>query len=289
MRRRRLLERMLLSLLALLITTTARGQKPDDQAVKDSQETEKKSLTDADQLAKEKRQLNSIGDLHFFLSKTNGEGTRILGFDQVHPSQTVYLELQKPPQDLVANYRFEGEANFHPLAKDGASDRVEVPAYVNMVVVNLIWCKSSCSTQLPKEPGPHVCPLESQTVPAGDSNTQPTNTSLPRCELNVIFVRELLATSDQLGGDLLPAFIISANGLEISEALLDKSKSPENPSYVLNGTPISEYFAQPRTLSPVNDVTDRAGSAQLSFWMELRKEFSHRAIPRARWVPFLFS
>jgi hypothetical protein len=248
----RFLHFMLLVSLGLFVTTRADCQTVDTNNEKKVQEPDKKTSPDADQLAKEKRQLNSIGGLHFFLTRADDLSERIMAFDGSNSAHTVYLQLDKPSQDLVANYRFEGEANFHPLAKNGVSENVEIPAHVNMIVVNMTWCNSTCAMQLHTEPAGYLCPMEKEAEAADESSAQPQNPTGPsaRCELNVIFVRDLIGSS----GDLLPAFIISANGLEISETLLEQIKSPENPSYVLNGTPLSEYYLQERTLSGVNDL-----------------------------------
>jgi hypothetical protein len=192
----------------------------------------------------EARQLSRIGNLNF--SITNESGVTIEAFDQSREprAEDVYLELKDPPSDLVANYRFPGEAKFHPLAHNGVSSRILMPQGTSMVLVSLTWCKTGCVK--PNEAdAPYTCPEKAVGSEKSSPDRPMASPNQEGCRTNVVFVRELTATT----GELLPAFIISANGLEISEALLEKAKSLNAAFFTLNGTPISEYFSGQQSIS----------------------------------------
>ena len=112
-------------------------------------------------------------------------------------------------------------------------------------------------------------------APSTDDNQKNHQAQLAgSCQTNVVFVRDLTASASDLNRSLLPAFIISANGLEISEALLNQSKLPENASYVLNGTPIGEYFPSQHALSTQTDLlssTSYVVRESLFGWTSIRR------------------
>jgi hypothetical protein len=158
-------------------------------------------------------------------------------------SEDVYLELKDPPLDLVANYRFPGQADFHPLAQNGISKKIPMPRGTNIVLVKLTWCGGSCVKRKDTD-APYTCP---QQVSDTSSGQQPSSApDQGGCSINVVFVRDSIATT----GELLPAFIVSPSGLEISEALLEKAKSHSDATFTLNDTPISDYFSESQTTSP---------------------------------------
>jgi hypothetical protein len=219
------------------------------------------------------KQLSSIGNLQFSLKEKSGEIAHALDGSKPTP-EPIYLELKNPPDKLIANYRFQGDNNLHPLAKGGVSLKVPIPSNVDMVLVDLTWCGGGCVTPTATQPPPYTCPqskvggtLDVSATARGQGVSAEKETKSDQhksssvtggdCQETVVFLRELIVPDGELQGTLLPAFIFSVTGLEISEALLEQSKSPKSPTYVLNGTPIRELFAQDGTISRVNDVASQ--------------------------------
>jgi hypothetical protein len=182
------------------------------------------------------KQLSRIGNLQFSLEEQSGE---IYALDQHKATEPIYLELKNPPKNLIANYRFQGDNNLHPLAKDGTSLRVPIPSDIDMVVVVLAWCNRGCALATTTQAPPYTCQQStssstqntSTTPQGGNANTekqvasdQTTSTAVTageECQETVVFLRELTVPDGKLKGTLLPAFIFSTSGLEISEALLE--------------------------------------------------------------------
>jgi hypothetical protein len=254
----------------LLFVTTSLAQTPSTQTSNDSQEQMRQA---AQQLERVPRLLKSIGDLQFSFAPQG-----VVGLDGGAPVLT--LKLQNPEPDLVARYRFEGEADLHKLAESG----VEIPPDVNMIVVNLVWCNSSCHIQLEKPKGEYLCPSQKPSEATHGSDQQVET----RCELNVVFVRELTQAyndpkTNTKSNILIPAFVVSANGLQVSDVLLENSKHASNPFYVLNGTPISEYFSGQRTLSQLQGLGDESLSVHDSIfgWSSVKSFHIERYPPSA--------
>lgn len=247
-------------------TTQPTAKNADSQTTAEEKSTAALAAATA-QLAKEQKELNSIGDLQFALTTAKGEVAFAFDGSKESSAQPIFLELKNPPPGLIANYRFQGQADYHPLTK-----QVPIPSNVDIIVVNLTFCGGTCPRQIPTEPPSNPCAQPQKTAAAvsskaaqhselqadDDAKDQHSQRSQSEggCQVNVVFVRELTASAPGLSGALLPAFLIYDNGLEISEALLEKSKSPNSVSYALNGTPIREYFSQDKTLTSVQDLPD---------------------------------
>lgn len=183
-------------------------------------------------------QLERIGNIKVRLSSATSAEETLLTHGEV------FLTVENPPMNVVANYRFPGEIEWHPLlASNGISKRVPVPKGVKMVLVELIWCggcNAAATASKVGTPPPNTCPQP--TTPSGGSSQGTKNQAgkkvAEECKTEVVFFRDLLSPE----GNLLPGFIVDRTGLRISEALLNRAQQPDAPSFVLNGSPITDYL-----------------------------------------------
>ena len=122
--------------------------------------------------AQEKQQLSAIGNLSFSLTSSTGENVSYAfdGSKSTAP-ESLFLQLTNPPQGLIANYRFQGQKSFLPLAKDGKSDKVSIPSNVDMIEVQLTWCNGSCPAQTGTGPAPYTCPPTQSSAATGNAKT----------------------------------------------------------------------------------------------------------------------
>jgi hypothetical protein len=265
---------LVLFLLSAFAACSVLAQNAEPVATQTDSLATPKEQSDAARAAleiRETNQLASVRGLQFSLTKPDGNPV-VEAFDgskEQHP-QLLRLKLANWSRRLLVNYRFQGQANFLPLDQEAASKGVPIPANVDLIVVNLVWCDNSCPGQASTAPPPDPCVQSQQTakinnaiasqlqngdaIGAATDQHRPDDQKDTRCQINVVFTRDLVAKSSHLGSALLPAFIITKNGLEISDALLEESKYPENASFVLNGTPIREYFSLEHGLSRTTDL-----------------------------------
>ena len=142
------------------------------------------------------------------------------------------MQLEKPPDGLVANYRFAGEGEFHGLAKGqmggeaAISHPISIPHHVHLIEAQLDWC-SPVEVLSFNEP-PYSCGMATNEIRGKVYKKV-------RQHIVVVFIKELKS----VGGDLIPAFILTDDSLEITDALINFAQQEEADTYVLNGTPIA--------------------------------------------------
>lgn len=142
------------------------------------------------------------------------------------------LQIHVPDSGMVANYHFPGDPDFHAFPKEG----VPLPQGVNMVLVRLTRCSGQCQATQPANP-PAGC---------GQATAASLLSDEAACERDIVFVRDLFAPDKEHPDEvyLQPAFIISADGLQIASALPGYLKNPSHPNYTVNGTPVTEFGSQ---------------------------------------------
>jgi hypothetical protein len=213
-----------------------RGQNPPSRATQTPLATQKLQLPSGPEYTT--TAIAQIGGLKFAINPaTQQRDTR---------ESKITLQLEDPPTGLVANYRFAGETQFHGLAqgatsgKAAISNKIEIPPDVHLILVRIVWCNGGCPLSKPDDP-PFQCPGQASTASNEPAKTSAgTTPDQAACTIDVVFVRELVSTT----GDLVPAFIFSSDGLEISDALINLSRQDDADTYVLNGSPIGEYSRQ---------------------------------------------
>ena len=225
------------------------------------------------------KQLDRIGNLHFVwkgISKTP-----YLAFDggAPKPAESTVLTLETLPAGLIANYRYQGQPDFLPLALGGEENiSVTLPYDVNLIVVQIVICADACEGAGAENP-PLTCvekhPASSRGKGSPGANCKEfeaamrelfTSECLERnrvqgsgrpltdaeCSAYIVFSRGLVGPQVEIRQDgqgnpetaryLLPAFIITAGGLQISNTLLRRDPNRNTPVYVLDGTPLSDYY-----------------------------------------------
>ena len=127
------------------------------------------------------------------------------------------------PAGVVAKYRYALDTGFHSVPSTG----IPFPSERAMVLIRL---KKSDDKNLST-----ACPASERASDYTDS-----------CERDVVYSRDLLPTA---GPNLLPAFVISADGLEVSALLPGFSSDLAHANYIVNGTSVAKMRTD--TIEPI--------------------------------------
>jgi hypothetical protein len=157
-------------------------------------------------------------------------------------------------------YRFsEDPETFRPFPSGKDSVSIEGSEGVNLIEVQLLWCQNGCKGPPPDEYPASSCPEQTK-----DENGVVTS---PPCTIDVIYYRSRdLELADN---QLIPAFILSQNGLLVSATLIQLSKEISFPTFTINGVSLKQLFEDYKTDANVKPTSKADTFAARSGWQSV--------------------
>jgi len=176
--------------------------------------------------------------------------------------------------EVNVTYQLPGESGLAPAPVDqgvpGGLDIV-LPADKAMLLVQFEFCsKSPCNAnQLLDVPGTLTPERMSDLYPGNSCPSSGKDIDgkevFPPCTIEVVFVRELIDSSDEENPYFTPAFIVSKEGLEVDKDLIEMSTKEGSATFLVNGLTLKDYFAKESSVDFLSTTDSVAGGDEGSY------------------------